>query len=112
MTRNGVLRVPKCELEPAREPYVWNAAGVVRVVVREQQRVDAPDRHLELVQADGRAAACVDQKLLVAGLDERARAEPLRARDRHACPEQRHPEIALYCHCCIFMPESFTTLPQ
>ena len=112
MTRNGVLRVPKYELEPASEPHIRDAAGVVRVVVREQQRVDAPDRHLELVQTDGRAPAGVDQKLLVAGLDERARAEPLRARDRHAGPEQRHPEIALVRHCCILMPESLTTFPQ
>ena len=34
---------------------------------------------------------------LIAGLDQRTRTEPLRARDRHAGPEQGHFEIAAHC---------------
>jgi len=52
---------------------------------------------MELVEADGRAASGIDQEFLIAGLDQRAWSEPLRARDRHAGPEQGHPEIAAHC---------------
>jgi hypothetical protein len=57
----------------------------------EQLHVDPADRNLELMQADGRAAAGVDQEFLLAGLDQGAGAETVGARDRHAGPEQCHP---------------------
>jgi len=44
----------------------------------EQLHIDAADRNLELVQPDGRAAAGIDQEFLLAGLDQRARAETVR----------------------------------
>ena len=64
------------------------------MIVGEQLHVDPADRKLELVEPDRGAAAGVDQELLVAGLDQRAGAEAVRARDRHAGPEQCHAEIA------------------
>src|SRR6516225_2354054 len=63
------------------------------------------------MQPDGRAAAGIDQKFLLAGLDQRAGAETVRARDRHAGPEQRHPEVGT-CHELILIPASLMTLDQ
>jgi hypothetical protein len=73
--------------------------------VGEKLHVDAPDRQLELVEPDGGAAAGVDEQLLVAGLDQRAGAEAVGARDRHAGPEQCHAEVGA-CHELILMPAS------
>ena len=94
-----VRRLARAEmqLQPAGQPDVRQARGVVGVIVREQLHVDPADRNLELIEPDGRAAAGVDQEFLVAGLDQRAGAEAVRARDRHAGPEQCHPEIAAHC---------------
>src|SRR5215470_1011710 len=70
------------------------------------------DRDAELVETNGCAATGIDQKLLVAGFDQRAWTETLRARDPRAGPEQGHPEIAGLVHWCIFIPESLTTFTQ
>ena len=78
----------------------------------EKLHVDAPDRQLELVEPDCGAAAGIDEKLLVAGLDQRAGSEAVGARDRRAGPEQGYLEIAPAHHCCIFIPEASTTLAQ
>jgi hypothetical protein len=43
--------------------------------VSEKLNVDPADRYLELVQPNRGAATGVDQEFLVAGLDQRARAE-------------------------------------
>ena len=63
------------------------------MVVGEKLHIDPADRDLELIEPDGGAAAGVDQEFLVAGLDQRAGAEAVGARDRHAGPEQGHAEI-------------------
>src|SRR4051794_33191124 len=84
---------------------------MVGVIMGEKLYVDAPDRQLELIEPDGSAAAGVDEELLVAGLDQRARAEAVGARDRHAGPEQCHAEVAV-CHELILMPASLMTLDQ
>src|SRR6266700_948072 len=60
----------------------------------EKLHVDAPDRQIELVEPDGSTAAGVYEELLVAGLNTRAGAEAVGARDRHAGPEQCHAEVA------------------
>src|SRR6476661_8763207 len=57
------------------------------------------------------AAAGIDEKLLVAGLDQRARSEAVGARDRRTGPEQCHAEVARH-HGLILMPASWTTLVQ
>src|SRR3954462_4478381 len=67
---------------------------MVRMIVREKLHIDAADRHLELIEPDGRTAAGVDQEFLIAGLDQRRGAEPVGARDRHAGPEQGYAEVA------------------
>jgi hypothetical protein len=61
---------------------------MVGVVVREQLYVDPSDGDVELVEADRCAAAGINQKFLVASLDERARAEVVRL-DRAAGPMSR-----------------------
>src|SRR5262249_25283778 len=101
----------KMRFQPAGEPHVRDARRVVGVIMGEQLHVDPTDRNLELMQADGRAAAGVDQEFLLAGLDQGAGAETLRARDRHAGPEQCHPQIATR-HELILMPASLMTLDQ
>ena len=63
--------------QPACEPDVRNARSVVRVIVRQQQRIDPTDRNAELIEPDRGAAPGVDQQLLVARLDERAWTEPI-----------------------------------
>ena len=82
------------------------------MVMRQQQCIDPAQWHIELVEPDGGAAAGVDQQLLVAGFDQRARSEAMRARDRHTGPEQRDLEIVRRTHWCIFIPESLTTFSQ
>jgi hypothetical protein len=59
---------------------------VVGVIVGEKLYVDAADRQLELVEPYCGAPAGVDEKLLVAGLDQRAGSEAVGARDRRAGP--------------------------
>src|SRR5262249_2781816 len=98
--------------EPARQPEVGNARGVIGVVVREQQRIEPADRHLQLIEPDRGAAPGIDQQLLIAGLDQRGRAETIRARERHAGPEQGNAERFRRAHWCILMPDSLTTLLQ
>src|SRR5262245_41544824 len=98
-------------MQPAGEPYVRDARGVVGVIVGEQLHIDPADRNLELMQPDGRAAAGIDQEFLLAGLDQRAGAETVRARDRHAGPEQCHPEVGTR-HELILIPASLMTLDQ
>src|SRR6185295_15202200 len=97
-------------LQPAGEPDVRQARGVVGVIVRKKLHIDPTDRHLELGEPDGRAAAGVDQKFLIAGLDQCGRTEALRARDRHTGPEQRHAKVA--AHCWTLMFASLTILVQ
>src|SRR5207253_349685 len=65
----------------------------------------------ELVESDCGAAAGVDEELLVAGLDQRAGAEAVGTRDRHAGPEQCHAEVGA-CHGPRLMPASLMTLVQ
>src|SRR5436305_1350400 len=84
---------------------------MVGVVVGQQLYVDPPDRDLELVETDRGAATGIDQKFLVASLDQRARTEAVRARDRNASPEQRHAEVGT-CHELILIPASLMTLVQ
>src|SRR5262249_42705470 len=96
--------------EPSGQPHVRDAGGVVGVIVREQQRIDAAERHAELIEPYRGAASGVDEQRLVAGLDQRARSETFGTRSGHSGPEQRHAEIA--GHGCIVIPESFTTLLQ
>src|SRR3989442_9792636 len=80
-------------------------------MVGEKLHVDAPDRQLELVEPDRGTAAGVDEELLVAGLDKRAGAEAVGARDRHASPEQCDAEVGA-CHGLTLMPASLMTLDQ
>src|SRR5258705_12969428 len=84
---------------------------MIGVKVGEQLHVNAPDRPLELIDSDGRPTTSVDEELLIAGLDQRAGAKAVGARDRHAGPEQRHAEVA-DCHGLILMPASLMTLVQ
>lgn len=84
--------------QPAGEPQVGDANDVVGVIVREQQRVDPADRHPELVQPDRRTAAGIDQQLLIARLDQRARTEAVGTGRRHARPEQGNLEIVVGAH--------------
>ena len=63
--------------------------------MRDEQHVDLAHRHLELPQADRHAAPGVDDEFLVAGLDQRARAEAGRARRGRGGAEQRDLEVAL-----------------
>ena len=81
-------------MQPTGQPHVGNAAGVVGVIMRQQQRIDSADRNSDLKKPDGRAAPGIDEQLLLAGLDERARPETVGAWRRHAGSEERHPEIA------------------
>ena len=67
---------------------------MVGMIVGEQQRIDPPHRHAELVEPDGGAASGIDQELLVAGLDQGARPEAIGPRNRRPRPEQRDAEIA------------------
>src|SRR2546423_14054544 len=79
--------------------------------MRKQWHIDPTDGNLELMQPDGRAATGIDQEFVLAGLDQRTGAESVGARDRHAGPEQCHPEIRT-CHELILMPASLMTLDQ
>src|SRR3954469_2933126 len=97
--------------EPAGEPHVRHARGGVGMVVGEELHIDAADRQLELIEPDGGAAAGVDQELLVAGLDQRAGAEAVGARNRDAGSEQCYAEIVGH-HGLILMPASLMTLLQ
>src|SRR6188472_1626316 len=83
---------------------------MVGVIMGEQLHVDAPDRQLELIEPDGGAAAGVDEEFLLTGLDQGGGAKAVRARDRHAGPEQCHAEVG--GHGFILMPASLTTLLQ
>src|ERR1700745_1508998 len=105
------LASPEMRFQPAGEPYVRDARRVVGMIMGEQLHIDPTDRNLELMQPNGRAAAGVDQEFLLAGLDQGAGAETVRARDRHAGPERWHPQIATR-HELILMPASLMTLDQ
>ena len=74
-------------LQPAGEPQVGNADGVIRVIVREKESVDPTDRHADLVEPDGRAAPGIDEQFLITGLDQRAGPKPIGTRRWHAGPE-------------------------
>src|SRR3569833_1918065 len=80
------------------------------MVVREQLHIDPPNRNVELIEPDRRATTGVDEEFLVAGLNQGARTEPFRARDRHTGPEQGHFEVA--AHCEILILASLTILVQ
>src|ERR1700722_2811972 len=97
--------------EPAGEPHVGDARRVVGVIVGEKLNVDPSDRYLELEEPDGGAAAGVDQEFLLAGLDQRARAEAVRARNRNAGSEQGDAKVRR-AHELILMPASLMTLVQ
>src|SRR5262249_11835642 len=97
--------------QPAGEPEVRHPRRVVGVVVGQKLHVDAADRDFELIEPHGRATTGVDENLLVAGFDHRARAETVWARDRHAGPEQGDAKVACG-HVLILMPASLITLVQ
>src|SRR5262249_47719316 len=80
------------------------------MIMRQKLHIDASDRQLELGEPDGRAPPGVDQELLGAGFDQRTRPEAVGVRDRHAGPEQRHPEAG--GHGLILMLASRMTLDQ
>src|SRR6476660_2847658 len=84
---------------------------MIGMKVGEQLHVNAPDRQLELIQSDGSATTSIDEEFPVAGLDQRAGAKAVGARDRHAGPEQCHAEVRAR-HGLILMPASMMTLDQ
>ena len=84
----GPLRRTKMRTEPAREPEVRNADCVIGVKMREEQSVDVADRYADLKQPDGRPAPGIDQNSLIAGFDQRTRAETIGAGNWDPRPEQ------------------------
>ena len=60
-----------------------------------KENVDLAERNIDLPQTYGNAASCVEQQLLIAGLDERARTESVCSRRRRTGAEQRDFEITL-----------------
>src|SRR5262249_13732402 len=107
----GRRALAEMRVEPAGEPHIGNARRVVGVVMGEKLHVDPADRNPELVEPDRGAATGVDEKFLLARLHQRARAERVGPRDRHAGPEEGHAETAGR-HGLILMPASLMTLPQ
>src|SRR5262249_14425333 len=83
----------KVRFEPAGQPDVGNARGVVRVEMGQEQCVDSTDRYADLEQPDGRPSPRIDQQFLLAGLDEGAWPEAIRTRRGYACAEQCDAEI-------------------
>src|SRR5262249_12719503 len=96
--------------QPAGEPDVRHPRRVIGVVVGQELHVDPANRNLQLREADHRATPGIDQKFAVAGLNQRARAEAVWARDRRAGPEQGDAEIRR--HVLILIPASLMTLVQ
>src|SRR5262249_33888787 len=74
--RTDIVKRPssraKVRFEPAGQPDVGNARGVVRVEMGQEQCVDSTDRYADLEQPDGRPSPRIDQQFLLAGLDEGA----------------------------------------
>src|SRR5215472_16348877 len=70
---------------------------MVRVVMREKQGVDLPQRDFQLPQPNGRAAAGIDHQYLVACLNQRARPEAIRQRRRRGLPSSV--TVNLLCAC-------------
>jgi hypothetical protein len=62
------LSHPEVRFEPASQPEVRNAHGVVGVEMRQKQCIDATDRNLKLGKTDGGTAPGVNKEFLVASL--------------------------------------------
>jgi hypothetical protein len=58
--------------------------------MRKQQGIDASNRYSKLEQPDRDTSPGVNQDGLIAGFDQRGRAEAPGVRNWHPCPQQRH----------------------
>src|SRR4051794_40635240 len=68
---------------------------MIGMEMRDEQRIELSHRHLDLPHADRHATPGIEQKLLIAGFDERARPETCRPRGRRRGAKQRYLEVRL-----------------
>src|SRR5665647_424309 len=89
------LAAAEYRTEPAGQPDIRDAGYMVGVVMRDEQRVDLADWHLDLAHSDRNAPAGIEQQNLSGNLDQRARSISRWARRWRRGSEQRHLEVAL-----------------
>src|SRR6476620_4974645 len=73
---------------PSGHPYVRNPCCVIRMVMGDEECIDLSDRHVDLPQSDRSTAPCIEQKLLAADFDQRARTKSVRQGYRRASAKQ------------------------
>src|SRR5262245_11775217 len=89
------LRPRTASRQPAREPDIRDAAHMVGVVVRDEERVEARYRDPHLRQPDRYAASRIKQELLVPRLDKRRRPESIDPGRWRTGAQQGHTEKVL-----------------
>src|ERR1043165_1876181 len=86
--------------QPAREPNVRDAAHMIGVLVRDEDRIESRHRDVCLREPDRYAAPRVEQELFVAGLYQGRRSESIQPRRWRTRSEQGNPEKVL----CVRVP--------
>jgi len=81
--------------QPAGQPQVWDPGRVIGVIVGKEQDIDLPRRYFHLPKSNGSTAAGIDQKLLIACLEESTWPEPIGPWDGRSRADQCHFEIAV-----------------